>query len=301
MASRLQSDNTSITVMLLGKTGAGKSLLGNRLLGLNEDNFCFRIGEGPARETIAADFSSNYISRESVDLTVFDTPGFFDDKDIASERWLDVLRTFDLANGVIDALVIVINIQNSQFKSGIDVMKILMGHFHRLTKYAVVVFTHCIEGKYDEREVLSKFNKHYYQGTAGISFVFSDQHGTREVQERALEDIMHYIKEIKQKKPLVSRDFESFFAHNLAANVKAIGVQTSIISFQSLKEYENLEIDLARRYVREHVLQKSWEKVQSTQNLNTRRPMKQGMSAVSVACCIALLFVLLGILIAFYN
>lgn len=272
-----ESDDKTITVMLLGKTGAGKSLLGNRLLGLTENIFFFNVSgdvNSTARDTLSSNFREEYISGENISLKVIDTPGFFDNIDKISDRWLDILKAFDLTDGVSDALLFVINISNQEFQPGVAIMEYLMDHFHYLTNHTLVVFTNCEEGTYTKEDVLSRFNKCYSHGTAGISFVFSDQRGSPKFQQEAISNILHCLKTIKKEKPLVKEDFENFFAHCLAEKVKAMGISTKKINFQYLKRYEELEIELVKRYVRKVTFQNIWKKINNERQNTSLQEMK---------------------------
>lgn len=81
----------TLRVVLIGKTGAGKSSLGNTLLGSKK----FKVGRGMNSETVDCDWANG--EHDGIDIQVTDTPGLCDTHRKEAEVYLEVGRSVALA------------------------------------------------------------------------------------------------------------------------------------------------------------------------------------------------------------
>lgn len=190
----------SATVLVLGNTGHGKSLLANRLLRLNpyDDTKChFGTADNELPETMESEHFSAVI--DGFELTVIDTPGLFDIEMEVMTRWIGVLKGILLTKKGIDAIIFVANSQR---------LFTAARCFNRITKCfdglnmtrVIFVFTYVIDTSARNLEDnLTDFNKELTNGAVGVRYIFSDQCAREDVVERNMSDIISYVKDIKRK------------------------------------------------------------------------------------------------------
>ncbi|KAM9437330.1 GTPase IMAP family member 8-like isoform 6-T8 [Salvelinus alpinus] len=85
----LQQTSKPLQVVLLGKTGAGKSAAGNTILGRKD------FISKKSSKSVTADIEKQNVTIEGIDLVVYDTPGFCDpdqSEEQIQEKFQDVLK-----------------------------------------------------------------------------------------------------------------------------------------------------------------------------------------------------------------
>ncbi|XP_074518489.1 GTPase IMAP family member 7-like [Halichoeres trimaculatus] len=135
-------DNSCVTaantqrVVILGKTGSGKSSLANTIFG--ED--VFKINHTPSSETSKCQTSNASVKGRK--FTLVDTPGFFDTKITEDEMKPEILRcTTECAPGP-HAVLIVLKVEKSSEQEKAVIDKIKEYCSEEVFRYAIVVFTH---------------------------------------------------------------------------------------------------------------------------------------------------------------
>ncbi|CAF3366920.1 unnamed protein product [Rotaria socialis] len=127
-------------VILLGKTGNGKSSLGNTLAG----NTAFETGNAASSITRECNCKKFTYAKGKKSIVVVDTPGFFDTSsgNQFEENHLEIHRSLELCGNAPHAFLIVLQCDTrftQDEKKAIDrIDEIFPGYM----RYAIVIFTH---------------------------------------------------------------------------------------------------------------------------------------------------------------
>ncbi|VDI72613.1 Hypothetical predicted protein [Mytilus galloprovincialis] len=139
MAEETSSDceDNEIRVVLVGKTGVGKSATANLLC--NEENFFLsRSGSSAVTETC----KHKKVQLDDKNVLVVDTPGLFDSQRVEEETKLEIKKCIDMCAPSIHAILYVVSLSLRLTPEDIDTFNSFVTFFGEdMYKYTIVIFT----------------------------------------------------------------------------------------------------------------------------------------------------------------
>ncbi|UJR38766.1 hypothetical protein I4U23_031431 [Adineta vaga] len=156
--NKMTSQQNEMRIILIGKTGNGKSSTGNSLLHSRSTFHATQSGKSITKECKAGEYNYTNNRREPKKLTVVDTPGFFDtdltmtndmvEKKIASQ-------IFEMTTPGVHAFLIVLRVDRftPEEKNTVDFIRRIFGA--GAAKYCIVIFTR--EDQLEDGQSLNDF------------------------------------------------------------------------------------------------------------------------------------------------